>query len=188
MTYMNGASTCYQGSSPRFTPVIQNAASRYTVNCQFVTQGTTYTGIYCPSAAVTGIPDGVLTVSYINWAGSGPTPAPYFATFGPSPAPRAVSATIGAVTTSTATRTFTVSPGFASTATVYAAGTTQTYTNTIIVTQTKSTTNTNYVSSCAALISSSSQPPNSPSPSRLPSSSSTATSSAASVLPTPSGG
>jgi hypothetical protein len=66
MTYLNGRSTCYQtGALPGFTPVIKNQAAGYTVNCQFITQGTTYTGIYCPPASVTSIPDGVLT-AYAN--------------------------------------------------------------------------------------------------------------------------
>ncbi|XPS97036.1 hypothetical protein M3J09_006279 [Ascochyta lentis] len=146
ITYMNGASTCYNGS-PNFTPVIVNPANGYSVDCSFVISSA-YSGIYCANAAVTGIPDGVLTVSYKNWSNTQPTPIAYPATFGPSPAPRAVTATAGAVATSTATQTSTVSPNFASTATVYAAGTTETYTNTIIVTQTRITTNTNYVSSC----------------------------------------
>ncbi|KAJ4383216.1 hypothetical protein N0V86_001260 [Didymella sp. IMI 355093] len=164
MTYLNGQSTCYQtGALPGFTPVIKNTAAGYSVQCQFITQGSAYTGIYCPPASVTSIPDGVLTVSYINSRAGQPTPIPFYATFGPSPLPRAVTATTGAVATSTATSTLTVNPGFASTATVYVAGATQTYTNTIIVTRTSTTTNTNYVSSCAS-------PPPVSSPSRAASS------------------
>ncbi|KAJ4338869.1 hypothetical protein N0V87_003554 [Didymella glomerata] len=82
MTYLNGRSTCYQtGALPGFTPVIKNQAAGYTVNCQFITQGTTYTGIYCPPASVTSIPDGMLTVSYINSRAGQPTPIPFLATF-----------------------------------------------------------------------------------------------------------
>ncbi|KAF2625103.1 hypothetical protein BU25DRAFT_460581 [Macroventuria anomochaeta] len=182
MTYLNGQSTCYQtGATPNFTPVIQNVAASYSVHCQFSIQGPTYTGIFCPNAPVTNIPNGVLTVSYINWYQNEPTPIPFLATFGPSPAPSTVTATVGAVATATATSTSTVSPGIASTATVYAAGATQTYTNTIIVTHTQTTTNTNYVSSCAA-------PPAASSSSRSSfSSAAQISSSTASALPTLSG-
>lgn len=149
MTYLNGQSTCYQtGALPGFTPVIKNEAARYTVSCQFLTEGLTYTGIYCP-APVTSIPDGVLTISHINSRAGQPTPIPFLATFGPSPAPKAVTATAGAVATSTSTSTVTA-PGSASTTTAFITGATQTATTTIIVTQTRSTTNTNYVSSCAS--------------------------------------
>ncbi|KAJ4309180.1 hypothetical protein N0V94_009043 [Neodidymelliopsis sp. IMI 364377] len=64
MTYMNGASTCYSGR-PSFTPVIQNTAAGFSVQCQFVISNA-YSGIYCPNALVTNIPNGVLTVSYKN--------------------------------------------------------------------------------------------------------------------------
>src|SRR5690242_8074037 len=157
LTYLRGASTCFQpGAIAQITPVIRNDAARFSEDCVFKTQGTTYTGLFCSDAAVTDIPNGPLTVTYNNLPRGQPTPIPFVALFGPSPAPQTATAFANAMASSTSTSTAIRSPDFASTMTVYSAGATQTQTITVYVTQTQTTTNTNYVSSCSISGSSSS--------------------------------
>ncbi|KAH9869791.1 hypothetical protein IAQ61_007004 [Plenodomus lingam] len=108
IAYVSAGSTCFTGAPgiPTFTPMLVNSVAGYTQTCSYTANGTTSTGLYCPTAYLQKFPNtGTLTISFRDVASNGVKPLPYMARFGTSPGPGVTTVTTTASTSTISTST-----------------------------------------------------------------------------------
>jgi hypothetical protein len=148
---MDRDTTCYD-PAPMITPIVYNEAASYTQTCKldaWAWDNLQYTSIRCPTAVVTNIPDGPLTISHTGaLMDSRIPPLPMVAMIGTEPATPTVQETFTITSTSTTLSTFTTWGGFRTTKTEYRFM--RTWTRTILVPASETTTRTHYMTTCTA--------------------------------------
>jgi hypothetical protein len=148
---MDKDTTCYD-PAPMITPIVYNEAASYTQTCKldaWAWDSLQYTSIRCPTAVVTDIPDGPLTISHTGvLMDSRVPPLPMIAMIGTQPSTPTVQETVTVTSTSTTLSTFTTWGGFRTTKTEYRFM--STWTRTILVPASETTTRTHYMTTCTA--------------------------------------